>query len=76
MTTENVASAQKLINRIASDNYRLKDSSVDRNGEDIYSPEVMSAIIELGHIVDILSDLLEVEDYRSSVDKLTDEEDE
>lgn len=62
-----IQAAQTVLSRIASDTYRLRDMSSDRSGSDVYSDEVMAAIRELGFAIEILSDLLEVEEYRGSM---------
>ena len=69
-----IQSAQTVLSRIASDTYRLKDMSSDRLGSDVYSDEVMSAIRELGFAIEILSDLLEVEEYRGSLSNMVNDD--
>ena len=69
-TSTEIQSAQSLINRMASDNYRLVELTRDRHGDDVFSPEVAQAIQDLGHSIEILSDLLEVEEYRASTERL------
>jgi hypothetical protein len=57
-----IITIQNILSRISSDYYRLSDFSRDYDGSDKFSPELTEAIIELGHSLDVVSDLIEIEE--------------
>lgn len=68
--TKQLEAAKLLISRIASDHYRLQDMIYDKNGSQIFDEEIVEAIHELGHCIQILDDLMETNDYHSMANKL------
>ncbi len=62
--------AKLLISRIASDHYRLQDMIGDRNGNPVFDEEIIEAIRDLGHCIQILDDLMETNEYHLTANKL------